>query len=46
MTIFAIFHSGGFIGNATPADMGFKIATNLIALALMILLGRKVTARH
>jgi len=37
---------GGFIGNATPADMGFKIATNLIALVLMALLARKVAALH
>ncbi len=29
---------GGFIGS-TPADMGFKIAVNLLAVALMIALG-------
>lgn len=43
-TMLATF--GGFIGNATPADMGFKIATNLIALVLMALLARKVAALH
>jgi len=37
---------GGFIGNATPADMAFKVATNLIALVLMLLLGRKIAARR
>lgn len=34
----------GFQGGAT-IDIAFKVATNLIALALMLLLGRKVAAR-
>jgi len=37
---------GGFIGNATPADMAFKIVTNLIALGLMLLLGRSMTTKR
>jgi len=35
----------GFQGGA-PIDIAFKVATNLIALALMLLLGRKVAARR
>jgi len=35
----------GFRG-AAPANLWFKIGTNLIALALMLVLGRKIAKRH